>query len=76
MQRLPARADARLEMLAHAVGNEELRVLGPAVVALGQPDLLLAQRLAVRRAGVLLVRRAIGDVAVDDDQRRPIGRAS
>ena len=67
-----ALADARLEVLAHAVGHEELGVLGPAVVALGQPDLFLAQRLAVRRAGVLLVRRAVGDVAVDDDQRGAI----
>ena len=59
------------EVLAHAVGHEELRVLGPAVGALGQPDLLVAERLAVRGGGVLLVRRAVADVAVDDDQRRP-----
>ena len=64
---MPAR-----EVLADAVGHEELGVLRPAVVPLGEPDLLLAERLAVGGAGVLLVRRAPGDVAVDDDQRRPV----
>ena len=59
------------EVLAHAVGHQELRVLRPAVGALGQPDLLLAERLAVRGGGVLLVRRAVADVAVEDDQRGP-----
>jgi hypothetical protein len=43
-------------VLADAVGDEELRVLGPAVVALGEADLLLAERLAVGFGGVLLVR--------------------
>ena len=72
---LPAAlADAVAEVLADAVGHEELGVLRPAVVPLGQPDLLLAERLAVGGAGVLLVGRAVGDVAVDDDQRRA-GRA-
>ena len=70
MQRLPARADTRLEMFAHAVGDEKLRVLRPAVMALGQLDFLLAQRFAVRRARILFVRSAVGDVAVDDDERR------
>ena len=69
-----ARADARCEVLAHAVGHEELRVLRPAVEALRRADLLFAQRLAVRGVRVLLVRRAVADVAVDDDQRRPAGR--
>ena len=64
-----------LEMLAHAVRHEELRVFRPAVAALRQTDFFLAERLAVRRAGVLLVRRAVADVAVDDDQRRPVVRA-
>ena len=52
-----ALADAGREVLAHAVGDEELRVLGPAVGALGEPHLLLAERLAVRRARALLGRR-------------------
>jgi hypothetical protein len=42
-------------------------------VTLGQPDLVLAERFTVRRARVLLVRRAVRDVTVDDDQRRAIG---
>ena len=66
-----ARADAGGEVLADAVGHEELRVLRPAVGALGELDFLVAQRLAVGRGGVLLVRRAVADVAVEDDQRRP-----
>ena len=72
---LPAAlADAVAEVLVDAVGHEELGVLRPAVVPLGQPDLLLAERLAVGGAGVLLVRRTPGDVAIDDDQRRPVAR--
>jgi transposase len=63
-----ARADASGEVRAHAVGNQKLGVLGPAVVAFGEADLLLAQRLAVRRGGILLVRRAVADVAVEDDE--------
>jgi hypothetical protein len=43
-------------------------------VPLGELDLLLAERLAVGGVGVLLVGRAPGDVAVDDDQRGSIGR--
>ena len=57
-QRLAATADAVAEVLVDPVGHEELRVLGPVVIALGQPDFLLAQRLAVGGAGVLLVGRA------------------
>ena len=54
-----------------AVGHEELGILRPAVGALGEPDLVVAQRLAMGRGGVVLVRRAVADVAVEDDQRRP-----
>ena len=64
--------DAVTEMLAHAVRDEEFRVLGPAVIALGKLHLVFAERLAVGGAGVLLVRRAIADVAVEDDERRPV----
>ena len=71
VRRRAARADAGSEVLAHAVGHQELRVLGPAVGALGEPHLLHAERLAVRRGRVLPVRRAVADVAVEDDQRRP-----
>ena len=64
-----ALADAGGEVLADAVGDEELRVLRPAVDALGQADLLVAERLAVGLGRVLLVRRAVADVAVEDDER-------
>src|ERR1700737_808411 len=67
-----ARADALAEMLNHAVRDVEFRVLGPAVVLLGLTDLILPQRFAVSRAGVLLVGGAIGDVTVDNDQGRPV----
>ena len=66
-----AGADALGEALLDAVGDQELGVLGPAVGGLRLAHLVLAERLAVRRGGVLLVRRAPADVAVDDDQRRP-----
>ena len=69
---VPALAELFLEAIVDAVGNQKLRVLGPSVIALRQPDLFFSQRLAVRRAGVLFMRRAIRDVAVDDDQRRPV----
>ena len=59
-------------MLVDAVRDQELGVLGPAVGALGLADLLLAERLAVGLGRVLLVRGAVADVAVDDDQRGPV----
>src|SRR5262245_58168156 len=73
--RAPASPDAGREVLAHPVGHQELRVLRPAIRSLGETDLLRSQRLPVRRAGVLLVRRAVADVAVDDEERRPVVRA-
>ena len=58
-------------VLHHPVGHEELGILRPAIGALGEPDLVLAQRLAMGGGGIDLVRRAVADVAVEDDQRRP-----
>src|SRR4029453_15055278 len=75
VQRQAARPDALLEMFESPVGDQELRIRRPAVVTLRQPDLLLAQRFAVRRAGILLVRRTVGDVAVHDDEGWSIARA-
>src|SRR5262245_66436571 len=67
--RSPAAGAAKVgEMLAHAVRHQELGIFGPTVAAFGEPDLLLTKRLAVRGTGILLVRRAEADVAVDDDQ--------
>src|SRR5215510_8567153 len=49
-------ADPRGEVLIDAVGYEELLVLRPSVPALGKTDLLVAERLAMRKGGVLFVR--------------------
>ena len=77
-QRLPVRASLRAartdpvgEVLADAIGDEELGVLGPAVEALRRADTVGAERLAVRFRRVL-DRGAVADVAVHDDQRRPL----
>ena len=72
MQIASALADAVAEMLTHSVRHQELRIFRPAVEFLGQPDFFFAQRFAVSGIGVLLVRRSVADVAVDDDQRRPV----
>src|SRR5258706_6025844 len=56
-------------MLSHAVGDQELGLLRPSVATLGEANLLFTERLAVGRGGVVLVRRAIADVTVEDDQR-------
>src|SRR5262245_14737058 len=61
--------DAGREALAHAVGDQELRVLRPPIAALAKANFLRTELLAVRGRGVLLVRGAVADVAVEDDQR-------
>jgi hypothetical protein len=66
-------ADAATEVIDDAVGHEELRVLGPTIGPLGEPDLLLTERLTVSGVRVVLVRRSPADVAVDDDESRAIG---
>src|SRR5262249_15542563 len=65
-----ARPHTRREMRRPAVGDEELCVLGPAIEALAEADLVVAEGLAVGRRGVLSVRRAIADVAVEHDKGR------
>ena len=65
-----AAPDAFLKMLAHAVRHEKARVFRPVIGALGQTDFLDAERLAMSGAGVVLVRRTVADMALDDDQRR------
>ena len=69
---MSALTEQLLKPLVHAIRHQELGIFRPAVISLRQPDLFLAQRLAVRRAGVLLVRGAVGDVAIDDDERGPV----
>ena len=53
-------------MLIDTVRHEELRVLGPPVAAFGKADLLFTERLAVGFGGVLLVRRTVADMAVEN----------
>ncbi len=67
-QRPAACADPRLKVFTHAVGHKELGIRRPAVMALRQPDFFFAQRLAVRSAGVLFIRRAVRNVAINNDQ--------
>ncbi len=70
VQAAAAIAEIGLEVLWHPVRHIEALVLGPAVEPLGAGDLLVAQRLAMRRRGAGLLRRAVGDLAVHHDQRR------
>ena len=61
-------------MLADLLRHQEFGILRPAVVGLRQPDLLLVQRLSMGSAGVLIVGRTVGDMAIDNDQRRAVRR--
>src|SRR5207248_4238521 len=71
-QLLPAGTEIFREMLVDAFRHEKLRVLRPVIKALGQLDLGLAQRLAMSARGILLMRRAVADMAFDNDQTGPI----
>ena len=62
---------ALVEVRGDLVRHVEVLVGIPAVGLLGQADLFLAQRRAVRLGRVLRVRRADRDVRAHDDQRRP-----
>jgi hypothetical protein len=64
--------DALLKMRTHAVRHEKLGILGPAVAALGEAYLFLAERLTMRSARIVLVRGPEADMAVDDDEGRHV----
>ncbi len=64
------RPDTGREMLADAVGDEELCILGPPIAALGEADLLLTERFAMGGGSILLVRRAVADMAIQNDKGR------
>ena len=64
-----ALANARIKVFAHSVRHEKLGILRPAIAALGQTDLFDSERLAMGGAGIVLMRSAIADMAIDDDQR-------
>src|SRR5437868_7436422 len=57
-------------MLLNALGNEEFRVFGPAKGPFGKANFFFAKRLTMGGCSVLLVRRAVADVAVQNDESR------
>src|SRR5215471_1812828 len=63
------------KMFPDTIWNVEFRVFRPAVVSFGQPNFFFAQRFAMCGTCILLVRRAISDVAIHNDQCRSIFRA-
>src|SRR5882724_11009033 len=63
------------EVLIHSVRYEKLGVWRPAISLLRELDLFFAEWLAMNRIGVLAMRRAISDMAVNNDKRRPARRA-
>ena len=66
----PTLADAGAEVFTHALGDEKLGVLRPAIAALRQTDFFDPERFAMRGAGIVLMGRAVADMAVDDNQGR------
>src|SRR5215469_6006148 len=66
--RLRRAADPIREVLVNTIGHQELRILGPSVIAFTQPDLIVAQRFAMRRGSVLLMWGAVPDMAVENDE--------
>src|SRR5262249_8008465 len=58
-------------MFVDAVGHKELGVYGPAVAALGEPNLVVSQRFAVSCTCVLLMRGTVADVTVQNNKRGP-----
>src|SRR5262249_50655005 len=60
------------EVIVDAIRNVKVLVVGPVVVAFCKTNLVLSKRFAVRAAGILLVRRTVADVTVDDDQSGPV----
>src|SRR5205085_9865905 len=64
--------EAPAEVAERLIRDEERLLRRRSHGLLGEPDLLLAERWAVRGRGVLLVRAALGDVGPDHDQRRAV----
>src|SRR5271156_87622 len=61
-----AGAYAGCEVVAHAVRNQELCVLGPAISALREADFFIAERLAVSFRSVLFIGRTPPDMTVEN----------
>src|ERR1700733_5051861 len=67
------RTDTRAEMFLDSIRYQKLRTLPPSVATLGEANLFLSQRLTVSCRRVLLVRRTVTDMAVEDDEGWAIG---
>ena len=68
-------AEVGREVLPDTIGYDERRVGIPPVEFLREPDLVRAERLAMGLARVLPMGRPVADVAVHDDEGRPVGVA-
>src|SRR5262249_47682213 len=66
--RSAACAHSLCKVVIDSVGNEELRFLGPSVVALGETHLFFTERFPMRGCRALLVRGTVADMAVQDDE--------
>src|SRR5262249_23646122 len=73
-QLLAALADSIAEIFHHFRWDQKLGVFRPAIGALGQTNLVFAQGLAVSSFSILFVGSAVGNVAIHDNERRPIAR--
>ena len=67
-------AELRAEVLPYAIWHNKLRIRIEAVGHLGEPYLVNTEWFTVRLFGVLLVRCAVANVALHDDQGRPVMR--
>ena len=63
----PTFADAGVEVFTHTLGDEKLGVFRPAIAAFRQTNFFDPKRFAMRGAGVVLMGRAVADMAVDDN---------
>src|SRR5436305_12779910 len=61
-------------MPSHPVRHQELLLLRPMIVALRQPDYLLAKRLAMSLTRILFMRCSVANMAIYNDQRGAILR--
>src|SRR5262249_2361777 len=68
----PARANAGSEMRINAVRHKKFRVFGPPVIPFTEANLLLPERLPMSFGSVLFVRGTVADVAVQNNERRPL----
>jgi hypothetical protein len=60
------------KVLHDSVRHQKLGILWPVIGALDKLHLVFAQGLAMGRGSIDLMRRAVADVAVENDQRRPV----